>query len=149
MISFDYQKHEQNATAFLKEVARELDTENLDQTGRVLIAVLHALRDRIMPQESLDLISQLPVFIKAAYVDGWKIHDKVERLKSREEFAESIRRHARSGIKGAQSPDFGNDEDVQIKVEAVFHVLGKHVSEGEIKDIKAQLPEPLAGLLEV
>ncbi len=145
MITFNFGKHQQHATAFLKEVANELNNSDLDQAGRILITILHTLRDRISPQESLDLISQLPIYIRAAYTDGWRLTDKVERSKTREGFFNNVKKHAVAGI---NTSDFGNDEDVEAKVRAVFRVLERHVSEGEVKHLKGQLPEPIAELLE-
>lgn len=76
---------------FVALMARHLqDPENLDQASRVTISVLHALRDILTPEQSIHLIAQLPLYIKAAYVDGWVVSptplvsdqgkDLVERL---------------------------------------------------------------------
>jgi uncharacterized protein (DUF2267 family) len=145
METLNFQKHEQQATAFLKEVAAALETpEDLAHAERILTAVLHTLRDRLTPQESLDLISQLPLYIKALFIEGWNIPEKVKRLKSPEEFFDEVRKQAPR----TAGRDFGSDESTQKKVEAVFHVLHQHISEGEINDVKAQLPNPIAELLE-
>lgn len=145
MITFNFDKHQQHATAFLHEVANELNTDDLNKAGRILITVLHTLRDRIQPQESLDLVAQLPVFIRAAYTDGWRLSDKVERSHTREGFFNNVKKHAVAGI---NTTDFDDDEDVERKVRAVFRVLEKHVSDGEVRHLKKQLPEPIAELLE-
>lgn len=145
MITFNFDKHQQHATAFIHEVANELNTDDLDKAGRILITVLHTLRDRILPQESLDLIAQLPVYIRAAYTDGWRLSDKVERSHTREGFFNNVKKHAVAGI---NTTDFDDDEDVEAKVRAVFRVLERHVPEGEVAHLKSQLPEPIAELLE-
>lgn len=145
MVSFDFQKHEQRAMAFLKEVAHELETDDLAHTGRVMVAVMHGLRDRITAQESLNLISQLPLYIKAAYIEGWKIPGKTKRLKTQEEFLSDIVQHVPVG---PALRDFGDPETTRKKVAGVLHVLNKNVSEGEMQDVKAQLPKPIAELLE-
>jgi uncharacterized protein (DUF2267 family) len=141
---FDFQRHTQNATIFLKEVAIELNTpDDLAHAGRVLSAVLHCLRDMITPQESLDLISQLPLYIKAVYVNGWKIPQKPHRLKKLEDFLLSVKSHAGQ----TAEKDFGDIANTRKDVEAVFRVIKKHVSAGELKDVKSQLPEEIAFLL--
>ena len=141
---FDFERHTQNATSFLKEIAIELESpEDLAHAGRVATAVLHCLRDMITPQESLDLISQLPLYIKAVYVNGWKIPEKPNRLKKLGDFLLSVKAHA--GLTAEK--DFGDIANTKRDVEAVFRVLRKHVSPGEIKDVKSQLPEEIAALL--
>jgi uncharacterized protein (DUF2267 family) len=141
---FDFQRHTQNATSFLKELAIELENpEDLGHAGRVLSAVLHCLRDMITPQESLDLISQLPLYIKAVYVNGWRISEKPNRLKKLDDFLLSVKVYA----KQTAEKDFGDIANTKRDVEAVFRVIRKHVSPGEIKDVKSQLPEAIAELL--
>jgi uncharacterized protein (DUF2267 family) len=59
---------------FLKKYAKEMNlANNTDKAGRILSSILHALRDVITTQESLQLISQFPMFLKAVYVNGWTI----------------------------------------------------------------------------
>jgi uncharacterized protein (DUF2267 family) len=141
---FDFQKHSQRAGAFLNEIALELETPNdTAHAGRVLTSVLHCLRDMITPQESLDLISQFPLYIKSIYVDGWRIPEKPHRLKKLEDFLMSVKSHAGQ----TQEKDFGDIENTKKEVEAVFKVIKKHISAGELKDIKAQLPGEIAMLL--
>jgi uncharacterized protein (DUF2267 family) len=141
---FDFERHTQNATSFLREIATELENPNdLAHAGRVLSAVLHCLRDMITPQESLDLISQLPLYIKAVYVNGWRIPEKPNRLKKLDDFLLSVKTYARQ----TAEKDFGDIANTKRDVEAVFRVIKKHVSSGELKDVKSQLPEAIAELL--
>ena len=142
---FNFKKHEQGATLFLKEVARELESpEDIPHAGRVLAAVLHALRDRITIEESIHMISQLPMYIKAVYVDGWKASKNYPKIKRKDEFLADVR----SQTERTAERDFGDFQNTRKEVEAVFRVLRKHVSEGEIRDIKSQLPEEIGELWE-
>lgn len=62
------------ANTFLKKYAKEMNlANNTDKAGRILSSILHALRDVITTEESLQLISQFPMFLKAVYVNGWTI----------------------------------------------------------------------------
>lgn len=142
---FNFQKHQQNATLFLKEVAAELETpEDLDHAGRVLVSVLHALRDRITAEESVHFISQLPMYIKAVYVEGWKFSKPAKKVKKMEEFLADVR----SQTERTADRDFGDFKNTRKEVEAVFRVIRKHVSEGEINDVRSQLPEEIGELWE-
>lgn len=142
---FNFQKHAQNATVFLKEVAQELETpDDLAHAGRVLAAVLHALRDRITTEESIHFISQLPMYIKAVYIEGWKVSKSTPKIKRVEEFLADVR----SQTERTAGIDFGDFKNTKKEVEAVFRVVRKHVSEGEINDVKSQLPKEIAELWE-
>ena len=142
---FNYNKHVQKSQEFVQEVARELETpDNIGHAGRVLTAVLHCLRDMITPRESLHLISQLPVFVQAAYIHGWHMPEKPKRRRALNEFLMDVKEQARQ----TANRDFGDIHNTRKEVEAVFRVLKRHISEGEIKDVKSQLPEEIGCLLE-
>ena len=123
---------------FINHVARQLnDPENTGYAGRVTVSVLHALRDLLPPEESLHLIAQLPLYIKAAYVDGWKINR--ENIGSSQNFLEKIR--AYESNKAEQ--DLIQDEDAKKNFHAVLTVLKKFVSKSEIQHVADQLPPEL------
>lgn len=143
---FNYQEHIQKSQEFLKEVANELETpDDLGHAGRVLTAVLHSLRDMITPQESLHMISQLPIFVQAAYIHGWHMPDKPKRLRELNDFLMDVKEHAGQ----TAMRDFGDINNTKKEVEAVFCVLKKHVSRGELEDVRSQLPEEIGCMLEV
>ena len=137
-----FEQYAQDGRKFVNEVAVELgDRQNTDHAERVMTAVLHTLRDILSPEESLHMISQLPMLIKAIYVNGWHFHPR-NRIRTMDEFAECLM---------LQNPrtapnDFGNDEMAISKTQAVFRVLKRHVSDGEIRDVINQFPEELAML---
>jgi uncharacterized protein (DUF2267 family) len=141
---FNFQEHVQKAQAFLNEVADELQMPNeIAHAGRVLTAVLHSLRDMITPQESLHLISQLPIYIQGVYVHGWHMPDKPKRLKVLNDFLLEVKGQAGN----TAGKDFGDIENTKKEVESVFRVIKKHISQGELKDVKSQLPVEIAELL--
>ncbi|MCX7760549.1 MAG: DUF2267 domain-containing protein [Hydrogenothermaceae bacterium] len=142
----NFEKYVEKGNLFLKELAQEIGVpDDRDRAGRILRTVLHVLRDRLTLEESFDLISQLPMCIKAIYVDGWKpkpVPDK--SIKSVEDFVQAVLEHdARAAGK-----DFGNEEHALQMIKAVFRVIKRHVSDGEFQDIKGDLPKHLKPLLD-
>lgn len=137
-----FDQYAQHGRRFVNEICAELgEPKNAVYGERVMTAVLHTVRDILSPEESLHLISQLPMLIKAIYVNGWHFHPK-NRIRSMEEFVECLM---------LQSPrtaarDFGNDSSALEKTRAVFRVLKRHVSPGEIRDVMKQFPEELMAL---
>lgn len=139
----NFDKYAQKSNEFLKEVANELHMpEDRGKAMRIMRAVLHGLRDRIPPQESLQLISQLPMYIKAIYVEGWKWTPNGGNIRHMDEFIEAIVQN--DGVSGRF--DFEDPDKAVEYTKAVFRVLQRHVSEGEIADVVATLPTELRPL---
>jgi uncharacterized protein (DUF2267 family) len=137
-----YEQYAHEAYKFVGEVAFELGApDNIEQADRIMTAVLHTLRDLLTPEESLHLISQLPMLVKAIYVNGWHLTKK-NKIHSIDEYVECLMlQNPRTAVK-----DFGNDEKAMEKSKRVFRVLRNHISIGEVKDIVAQLPSELTEL---
>lgn len=145
MTELNLDTYTQKANQFLNETAEELgNPEDRGHAERVTMAVFHTLRDVLTPEESMHLISQLPLYLKAAYAENWKIAKEPKRIRSMEEFLADLREH--SGNTAAR--DFGNDETAQQKVSVLFKMLKRYVSQGEIAHVKVQLPPPLVELWE-
>jgi uncharacterized protein (DUF2267 family) len=137
-----YEQFAQDAQKFVKEIAHELgNPDNTEQADRIMTSVFHTLRDMLTPEESLHLISQLPMLLKGVYVNGWHLGKK-NRIRSKDEFIECLMLQNPR----AAAQDFGNDEKATERSQAVFRILRNHVAIGEIKDIVAQLPSELTEL---
>lgn len=138
-------KYVEEINHFFKEVAAELHTpKDLDHAGRVTVAVLHTLRDRISTEESMHFISGLPMILKGLYVDGWKISKNKFRTDSLKEFLDDVRKQPPA----FPGRDFGNDQNTGDHIRAVLKVIRKYVPEGEFRDIRVQLPEEMSVLFE-
>ena len=131
---------------FIKKAAAELGTpEDEEHAFRVTQSVFHVLRDRITAEESMHLISGLPMLIKALYINNWKISKDRKKEDTTEEFYDAIRDQCRR----LSGRDFGGDPETKKVVQSVFHLIKQYAGEGEIKDIQSQLPSALAKLWEV
>jgi uncharacterized protein (DUF2267 family) len=63
----------QEANLWLKMLSERLQTEERRTAYLVLRATLHALRDRIGPQNAVHSGAQLPMLIRGIYYEGWHI----------------------------------------------------------------------------
>lgn len=132
----------QDGNKFMREVAAELDNGNdTDQAYRVTTVVLHALRDLITTEESVHLLAQLPMFIKAVYVHDWHL-PVTQRPKTMNEFVELLR--TKSGRTAEK--DFGNSVMAQDRAKAVLKVMKQYVDPNETEDIIGQFPVDLLEL---
>ena len=143
-MSLNFNKYVADGEQFVKEIAQELGTpEDKARGARIMRAVLHAFRNRLTPVESLQLIAQFPMLIKAIYVDGWQLGHKPDPIRHVGDFIEAVRE---AGGKATVN-DFVTDYEALEAIHAVFRVLKNHVSEGEIQDILATLPVELRPLM--
>jgi uncharacterized protein (DUF2267 family) len=99
-------------------------------------AVLHALRDRLPVDQAAALGAQLPMLIRGFYFEGWHPGDKPVKERRKDEFLAHI----------AQAFQDDPDIDPEEVARAVFHVIAKHVSPGEIKHVKIILPHEIRAL---
>jgi len=131
------------ANTFLKIYSKELNlTNNTDKAGRILSSILHALRDVITTEESLQLISQFPMFLKAVYVNGWTIQKK-QKIKTMPEFIDLVRKH--DGVTSIS--DFESDEIAENYIDTTFIILRKYISLGELEDLRTVLPKNLKSMI--
>ena len=82
-MSLNFNQFALEANSFMKLYAQELNLkEDKNKAGRILSSILHGLRELISTEESLQLMAQLPMFLKAVYVNGWSSHKK-QRVKKK------------------------------------------------------------------
>lgn len=121
---------------WLRELTEALGWQDRQRAYHALRAVLHALRDRLTVAEAVDLGAQLPMLIRGLYYESWDPNGKPIKERRREEFLSHIARAFR--------------EDPEIYPEAVawavFKLLEKNVSAGEIGDVQHVLPATIRSL---
>jgi uncharacterized protein (DUF2267 family) len=138
-----FEKYLAERNEFLKELGQNLNHPNdLNQVERVLRSVLHILRERLTMQQSLHLLSQLPVFLKLLFIEGWKYHEKPIRIHSLEEFKEAVKQEQ---FKLGER-DFDWNTSTEKIINIILTSLRKYVSHGEILDLLATLPSELHSL---
>lgn len=127
----------ETAHVWYRDVARELQTEDMKYAGRVLRTVLHALRDRLTVEETAQLAAQLPTLIRGIYYEQWRPAATRRHLAHDvDEFLDHV----------AQDGQLAGRTEASHAVTAVAHVLHAHVSEGEMRDVLAILPAALRPL---
>ncbi len=135
---FDTTLHKTHA--WLKEIMQELGTDDRHKAYLALRSVLHALRDRLTVEEVAQLGAQLPMLIRGFYYEGWDPTGKPVKERHKEEFLRHIYQAFKTTRRGEP------DVDPEAVARAVFKVLAKKVSEGEIDDILHILPKEIREL---
>ena len=120
----------QKTHSWLNDLMQVLGWADKHKAYLALRATLHALRDRLTVEEVAQLGAQLPMLIRGFYYEGWDPTGKPLRERHKEQFLAHIEQAFR-----------GDDRiDPERVARAVFTVLAKRVTEGEIKDVKYILP---------
>jgi uncharacterized protein (DUF2267 family) len=126
----------QKTNTWLNELRHLLGWESRQKAYQALRVTLHALRDRLTVEEVAQFGAQLPMLIRGFYYEGWDPTGKPLRLRHREEFLDRIKQEWRG------------DDDINPEgvARAVFVVLKRRVTEGEIEDVQHLLPAEIRDL---
>jgi len=124
----------ETAQRWIKDFEREMVWDDEQRAWTVVRAVLHALRDRLGDDESAQIAAQLPTLWRGVWFEGWRPHRAQDKSRTAETFLDLVRRHA------APLELF----DVVAIVKAVFAVLARHLSKGEVDSIRGVLPAEIA-----
>jgi uncharacterized protein (DUF2267 family) len=139
-MALHFDKYAQEGNEFVKNLSEKLGhPDEIGRTGIILRAVLHTLRDRLIVSESLDLLAQLPMFLKAVYVENWKFLEKPTRITTLDEFTDEVKKHQYQ----YGEYEFSWEKPTKEIVAIVLNELGNYITEGETRHILAQLPKEL------
>src|SRR6476620_2973637 len=121
---------------WINDLDGRLEWNDKARSYRLLKAVLHTLRDSLGVNEAVDLGAQLPGLLRGAYYEQWR--PAITPVKNRhvEDFVARVNEY------------FGRDPltEPAKAVMAVFQLLTKKISEGEIDDVRRCLPEEIRNI---
>ncbi len=80
----------QETNHWLKIIMGELGTDDRRSAFNALRAALHALRDRIGPENAVHLGAQLPMLLRGAYYEGWHPAGTPTRERHLEAFVDHV-----------------------------------------------------------
>ncbi|WP_342642141.1 DUF2267 domain-containing protein [Rhodoligotrophos ferricapiens] len=101
-----------------------------------LRAVLQTLRDRLTTDQAAHLGAQLPLIVRGIYYEGYRPSTQPVTMRSADEFIARVEQ--RIGDLPPMNP--------LDATRAVFHVLERHISPGEMEEVKQALPEEIRRL---
>jgi uncharacterized protein (DUF2267 family) len=126
----------QKAEQWIKDMMRELGTDDPRQAYNVLGASLHALRDRLSVDEAAQLSAQLPLLVRGLFFEGWHPASTPVHARRPEEILALVEQKAGDGERF----------DPERALAATFEVLRRHVSPGELSSLASVLPSSLSQL---
>lgn len=131
----EFDKFAAKGNQFLHQLENNLGINDRAHAARILRSTFRVLRNHLTFEESLQLLSQLPMAIKSIYADGWKAsHQK--KIKTIDDFlVEIIQEEGNSVL-----IDFQSREDILDSVRAVIDTMKLYVSSQEMEQALATLP---------
>ena len=118
---------------WINDLDGRLEWNDKARSYRLLKAVLHALRDLLKVNEAVDLGAQLPGLLRGAYYEQWRPATTPVKKRSMEDFLARV------------NESFRRDPlpNPALAVMAVFQLLTRKITEGEIDDVRHCLPEEI------
>jgi uncharacterized protein (DUF2267 family) len=115
----------------------ELDWDDRHYGLQALRGVLHTLRDRLLIDQMAHLAAQLPLLVRGLFFEDWVPARTPVVDRHREEFVERILPYFAS---------YAVPIEPEEVTRAVFAVLARHISPGEVKHVKGALPRSICDL---
>ena len=121
---------------WLNDIKTGLGWEDRHRAYLALRTVLQTLRDRLVPDEAMNLSAQLPLLIRGIFFEGYRIAGKPDTEIDLPAFLSRV------------TEAFQRDPDIDAEqvVRGVFRVLSRRIPKGEIRDVRSQLPKSLQDL---
>jgi uncharacterized protein (DUF2267 family) len=121
----------QKTYEWLEDVGQTLATGDHQTAYHALRGVLHALRDRLLPEEACNFAAELPGMLREIYFEGWSPAGKPVKM-NRDDFLERV---------GSEISRVAGDLSPERCASAVFGVLRKRIAAGEITEVRGELPK--------
>lgn len=121
---------------WLNELCADLGWSEKGRAYLLLRETLHAVRDLLTVEEAADLAAQLPMLVRGIFFEGWS------------PAAMPIRARSKSDLLARVSATFDKAPlpDPERAVMAVLDLLRRHVSAGEIAQVRQTLRKPIRAM---
>lgn len=130
-----FDKTLQITNTWLREIEEALHLEDRQQAYHALRGVLLVLRDRLPVDEAMDLAAELPMLIRGVYFEGYKAANKPVKYD-----ADEFLRHVQKELESGGVTNSPNDVS-----RAVLDVLARHISAGEVRQLRYTMPKGIQG----
>jgi len=126
----------QSSVIWVDDVMRDLNWDDRHKAYRALRSVLHALRDRLPVNDAAHLAAQLPMLIRGLFFEGWQPAKVPIRGRNEKFFLAQI----------GDDFLFEAETDPRQIATAVFGVIERHITGGQVDQIKRVLPRGIQEL---
>jgi uncharacterized protein (DUF2267 family) len=125
----------QQTNLWLKDLMERLGVDR-KHAYKVLSATLHAVRDRIGPDNAVHLGAQLPMLMRGLFYEGWHAAGTPIKIRHKQDFLDYVSGDVFRGL----------GVDPEQAVSAVFEVMATRLDAGEVGKLVKLFPDELRGL---
>ena len=128
----EFDKAVRSAEEWIDDLMGRLGWSDREKVYLAFVATVHALRDSLPAHEAAFLGDYLPVLLRGAYYEGWRL-PKYGAFRSQDVFLERIGEgmHRDPGV------------DAEQVAEAVLAHIAERLPAAEVEDVKAVTPKAL------
>lgn len=126
----------QTTNIWLDDLMHELGWNDRERAYHAMWTVMHALRDRLPVNNVAHLAAQLPLLLRGVFFEGWHPDGKPVAEHTQDQFLVHV----------TEAFLFDVNAHSKAIAQAVFQVIAKHVSHGEIDKLKRVLPKGIREL---
>lgn len=130
-----FDKTIQTTNIWLDEISNRVGPDRR-LAWKILSTVLHKLRERLQPNLAAHLGAQLPLLVRGAYYDHYEPSRQPVKDAGAKNFVEDVA-HCLSDARPVDPRD---------AITAVFAVLDRHVSQGQLEKVRLALPKSVRAL---
>jgi uncharacterized protein (DUF2267 family) len=136
----EFEKYANEGNHFVNEVANQLGCERA-KAARLTQVVLHALRDRLPVNEAVHVSQGLPMALKGIFIDQYEVGRVPVVLRNKEDFLMFI------WNKLSNPKEFESTDEIADGFRAVYTVLSKHLSPGQMEKLNNSLHSEILELV--
>jgi uncharacterized protein (DUF2267 family) len=139
----NFERFASEGNRFIKDVAWELGVTR-NSAARITKAVLHAVRDKLPPDDAVEFAQGLPMALKAVYFEQYDLSDTPVRIRRPHDFLDYIfyKNEFTSNV------DFPHEDSVVEALKGVFKVLGDYMDSGQVKHLKKIIGKEIVQMIE-
>jgi uncharacterized protein (DUF2267 family) len=126
----------EKTNTWLHDLERAIGTPDRHRAYLALRGVLHALRDRMSPDEAAQLAAQLPMLIRGLFYEGWHPAHKPLKYRHKRDFLDQI----------AKETPALDRATLEATATAVFELLTSELGADIAGQVRALLPAELREL---
>jgi uncharacterized protein (DUF2267 family) len=141
--ALNFERYAAEGNRFINEVAMELDVDR-NRAARITRAVLHAVRDRIPPNDAVEFGQGLPMAIKGVFFDRYDLSDVPVVIRHPEAFFDFI--CSKDGDSAYR--DFPDKQSVEEALRGVFRVLERNMDYGQVEQVKHMMNREIVSLID-
>ncbi len=126
----------QESNAWLNSLMQHLHSEDRHFAYIALRATLHALRDRVGPENASHFAAQLPMLLRGLFYEGWHMAGSPTREHNKAQFLDRVRQEMPKPL----------ERDAERAARAVFEVVWEKMDAGAVAKAIRILPEDVRDL---